>query len=375
MSATTKINSKQRPKRLVIAGVGNIGSALIPHLARLRGVEQVTIIDHDVYEQKNLLGQNILLHDVGLAKVAVQARQLRRINPSLKVRALQADLHDVPLGLFRADVILACLDSREARRIVNQAAWHLGIPWIDAGISTENGLLARVTVYVPAPDAPCLECTWDERDYVWLEKSQPCLGGPVKAAPTNAPASLGALAAAMQAIECRKLLEGDLEHALSGQQVLLDVQSHTHRVTSFRMNPHCRFNHSVWQVRNIGRGPGGITFAQVLDSASLPIRTGGWVRVEGRPFVRRLQCPRCGRSRKTLGLLGRLYERHLRCKDCKQAMEPVGFEMTDRLDLASVGEKVLVRPLSRMGFRRGDVFSVGLVDGEEIHYEIDGDGK
>lgn len=366
-------NLKQRLKRLVVIGAGNIGSALIPQLGRLPSVGHITIIDHDVYESRNLSQQDILPSDVGSPKVEVQARRLSRINPTILVRVLKADLRDVPLGLLRADVILACLDSLDGRRVASQSAWRLGVPMVDAGVNAQDGLYARVTVYVPGTDAACLECGWDASTYARQEQSKPCLAAPAPATPTNAPASLGALAAAMQAIECRKLLDGDIEHALLSKQALLDVQHHTHRVTGFRRNPQCRFDHDTWQIRNIGRGPGESTFGQVLASAAQTARTGGWARVEGRPFVRKLQCPCCGRSRKALGLSGRLSKRQAMCRDCGKPMDPVGFDMADRLDFAAVDREIMDSPLSRLGFREGDVFAIGSGAGNEVHYEIGGD--
>src|SRR5439155_23871873 len=131
---------------------------------------------------------------------AVQARRLRRINPALAVTEIFAAVENVALGLLRGAVLLACLDSRAARRSVNTAVWRLGMPWIDAGVLAD-GLLARVNVYLPGPDQPCLECAWEERDYEALEQEYPCAGQGVAPA-TNAPSALGALAASLQALEC-----------------------------------------------------------------------------------------------------------------------------------------------------------------------------
>jgi len=119
MGATPPTDRKRRARHVLVAGAGNIGSSLIPHLARLPGIGEVTIIDRDGYEPGNLGQADITPRDVGQAKAAVQARRLRRLDPSLRVRAVRADLHELPLGMFRADLILAALDSKEARRVVN----------------------------------------------------------------------------------------------------------------------------------------------------------------------------------------------------------------------------------------------------------------
>ena len=373
MTATQE-TKENHPKRVAVAGAGNIGSALIPLLGRMAGVEEVAIFDLDVYEPKNLMQQDILPGDVGQPKAQVQARRLKRINPALRVRAYHADIHDVPLGLFRADAILGCLDSLEARRVLNQAAWRLGVPWIDAGVSAEGGLFARVTVYVPSTDGACIECAWDESTYTRLSQVQACLDGRARAASTNAPASLGALTAAMQAIECGKLLEGDDGHLLRGRQRLLDLQSNTHCLTAFRRNARCKFDHRVWDIKTIGRGPGGTTFGQVLDFGSHSDSAHGWAGVEGRPFVKRLQCMKCGRGRKVLRLHERLTRRQAVCGSCGGKMVALGSEMTERLPLAAEDKTLLSCPLGRLGFLMGDVVTIGRADGSEEHYVIGCDG-
>jgi molybdopterin/thiamine biosynthesis adenylyltransferase len=375
MSQTLATDRKRPSKHVLVAGVGNIGSSLIPHLARLPDVDTVTIVDRDIYEAGNVGQADITPGDVGLAKAGVQVRRLRRLSPSLHVRAVQADLHNIPLGMFRTDFILAALDSREARRVVNEAAWRLGVPWVDAGINADGGLMARVTVYVPASNTPCLECSWADTDYDLLEQSHPCQRAIMHGVPTNAPASLGALAAAMQALELQKLLDGDRAHALCGRQVLVDARHHTSIVSGLRRNPACRFDHGIWQVKNIEQGRNDVTLNHIIDSyrqKSDP-QGGTWIRVEGRPFVRRFQCPLCGRTQETLCLLGRTPPRRRAC--CRRLMEPVGFDMVDRLDLTSLDRRTLALPLTRLGLRKHDVVTVGSGEGDESHYEIGGDRR
>jgi len=181
-------NLPDRGSVTVVGAGGNIGSHLVPHLARMRGVERVTLVDPDICVEKNLASQDITGRDVGKAKAAVQARRLRRISPVLAVKAIVEAVENVPLGLLRGSVLLACLDSRAARRSVNLAAWRLGLPWIDAGVHGDD-LLARVNVYFPCPDQPCLECAWDDRDYQMLAQVYPCVGRDAPRATNACPSS------------------------------------------------------------------------------------------------------------------------------------------------------------------------------------------
>ena len=219
----------------IVIGLGNIGSHLVPHLARLPEIERLVLIDPDVYGPSNRRSQAIGAADIGRAKTAVQAAVVHQINQALVVTGFPRAVEDVPLGCLRGDVILACLDSRWARQYLNEVARSLGVPWIDAGVES-GSWLARVNVYEPGVAVPCLECAWDWRDYAALPQTYPCESSDAGPA-TAAPSSLGALAAALQAIECQKLLTGRRAEAAVGAQVLIDAR--THALSSVRKTDFC----------------------------------------------------------------------------------------------------------------------------------------
>ena len=164
---------RSRRLHVIVLGLGNIGSHLVPLLVRLSEVAVITLVDFGRYESKDLHAQDLQPSEVDQAKARVQARHARRLNPKLKVVAIVDRLEHVPLGRLRGDVILACLDSKESRRFANEIAWRLGMPLIDAGVEA-SAWLARVNVYRPGPGHPCLECFWDERDYAQLTTNHPC---------------------------------------------------------------------------------------------------------------------------------------------------------------------------------------------------------
>jgi len=365
-------SQEKAEKRVVVIGAGgNIGSHLVPHLGRMPEVDRVTLIDKDVYEARNLRTQDITPRDVGKLKARVQARKLRRINPSLCVEAISDAVERVPLGLLRADVILACLDSRIARQHVNQFAWRLGVSLVDAGVEA-GGSLARVNVYVPGADNPCLECAWDDRDYEALEQVYSCLGPTASVAATNAPSSLGALAASLQAIECLKLLSGQSDHAAVSKQVLVDALYHKHYVTAFRRNPNCRFfGHEVWNIQKLNRATKELTLAEALELAPAGIRTNRpcALRIEGKPIVKRLTCPACGAVRTLFKLECSLPGAQTKCPRCGRRMIAAGSDVLERLSAAAVSRNELGRSLASLGLRSGEVFSVGDDEGE-FHYEL-----
>ena len=341
----------------------------------MSAVGRMTIIDPDTYEAKNLTGQNIVPSDVGEPKAIVQARRARRINPSLRAEAMVRRVEDIPLGKLRGDVLLACVDSKDARRTVNQIAWRLGVAWIDSGVSAGDGLFARVSVYVPAADSPCLECAWDARDYESLDKRYPCAGGGSQAAATDASPGLGQLAASLQAIECEKLLAGDTAHLAAGREVLIDAMNHTYFVTRLGRNANCRFDHRTWTIRTLDATPGVMTFGQAFDLAAAAGGANGaaLVRVEGRPFVMRMQCTDCGASKAALRLKGRLRRTDEVCGQCGGRMAPVGFDMRQQLELTPCAPGPFRRTFGSVGFKSGDIFGIRSSRGREVFYEFGGE--
>ena len=233
--------SDRQPAAVLIAGAGNIGSHLAPLLARA-GVGTLRLVDRDRLEVKNLQAQDYRLEDVGRFKAEVQAERLRQQFPGLAVEAWPCDLEDLPQGVAVVDVVLGALDSRRARQVLaSELAWPLGVPVVDGGVG--DGWLGRVQVFVPGPQAACLECTWGREDYRQLAAEYPCVPGARAAgAPTRAPAFLGCVVAGLMAAECLRLLAGGVEESY---EVPFDLRQHHLRRFGLQRSKTCRFNHKV----------------------------------------------------------------------------------------------------------------------------------
>jgi molybdopterin/thiamine biosynthesis adenylyltransferase len=353
---------------VVIAGCGNIGSHLVPHLARMSGVSRLTLIDKDDYEPKNTLSQDISVEDLGKPKAEAQARRVQMINRYPEVEAIVGYLQDIPLATLRGDVIIGCLDNNAARRYLNDASWHLnGIPYIDGGVRGED-LLARISVYRPGKHAPCLECSWDDRDYARKGAIHPC----GLDAPTNSPSALGALVAALAAIECRKILDGQWERTIAGKQLLVDMSNHRHYLTAFPHNPDCRFAHDIWQIERLTMAPDDISIGDIMalgEGASRSIH-GAVLRYEGvGGFLTRLRCHRCENSETFLYLARRLSQAQTTCRKCGREMTAAGFDTTDTVEEATLRPQDLEQSLGSLGFKPRDVFTVSSPSGER-HFEI-----
>jgi molybdopterin/thiamine biosynthesis adenylyltransferase len=356
---------------LVVGAGGNIGSHLVPHLGRMSAVALVTLVDDDTYEASNLAGQDVTPRDVGRPKAAVQSARLRTINPAIQVIARPEPIEALPLGDLRADVILACLDSRAARQYVNESAWRLGVPWIDAGVQASQ-LLARVNVYRPAAEAPCLECAWDEHDYAALEQLYPC-GGNSRAGATNAPSSLGSFAAALQAIECQKLLTGSPVNAISGRQVLIDLANHKQFVTSYRRNPSCHLiDHEPWIIGSLSVGPRDLTASAALDLKGAA--TGRGVGIAGARVSTRRVCTACVHQNKGMRFVRTLVAAAGRCSQCGGQLKSLGSDLMEELTPEMLSGRLGRRSMASLGARSHDILIVRTARGE-AYFEIDGDRR
>lgn len=162
-------------RRVVVVGLGNIGSFLVPLVARDPAVEALVVIDPDSYDASNLATQNLSSGgELGRSKALVQADNARRIRPDLQVEAYPVALEDLPWGVFAGAIVVGALDSRLARMRLQERAWRMGSVFVDTAVGGA-ALQARASVYPPCgSDGACHECLWNEDDYVAVESEYPC---------------------------------------------------------------------------------------------------------------------------------------------------------------------------------------------------------
>lgn len=198
-----------RAAKILVVGAGALGNEVLKNLALL-GVGQIYVVDFDLIEHSNLT-RSVLFRarDRGRSKAEAAAEALRDMNPDTHVTPLRANIiTEVGLGLFReVDVVIGCLDNREARLWVNRQCWKVGTPWIDGGIQEISGV---VKVFQP-PHSACYECAMTENDYRLINLRYSCpllsreeiMAGRVPTAPT-----ISSFIAALQTQEALKLLHG-----------------------------------------------------------------------------------------------------------------------------------------------------------------------
>ena len=198
---------KVETARVLVVGAGALGNEVIKNLA-LMGVGYLYIVDFDTIEAANLSRSPLFREsDSGRRKAQVAAARTKELNPNVHVQYLHGDITtQLGLGVVRRmDVLVGCLDNREARLALNRFAYWMNKPWVDGAIQE---LLGLVRVFVPGKGA-CFECTLTEqaRQDLAVRYSCPLLArqnillGKVPTTPT-----IASIIGAMQSQEALKLI-------------------------------------------------------------------------------------------------------------------------------------------------------------------------
>ncbi len=316
-----------RQARILVVGAGALGNEVLKNLA-LVGIGQVTVIDCDTVENSNL-SRSVLFRgdDAGKPKAMVAAAAVRDINPDVQVRPMAGDvLTDIGLGLVREmDLVIACLDNREARLWVNRMCWKVSRPWIDGGIQEINGV---VKVFQP-PDGACYECAMTDADYRLIQLRYSCpllrredmLQGKVPTAPT-----IASIIAGLQVQEALKLL-----HSIptdEGSALVFNGVANQFYKTRFQHRDDC-LSHETWEP--------------VIESPCHHQNTlteiGAWLKSQhqrsvdhlalDRDLVTELQCAACQTGRTVMRARPAISSGEAICDQCHEPMSPQMQHLVD----------------------------------------------
>ena len=148
--------------RALLCGCGALGSAIANILVRA-GVGALRIVDRDFVELSNLQRQTLFDEadaEAGLPKAVAAAEKLRRINSTVTIEPVVADIDPTNIEAFcdRIDVILDGTDNFETRFLINDAAVKLGLPWVYGGCVGAEGQ----TMTILPGETACLRCLMPE---------------------------------------------------------------------------------------------------------------------------------------------------------------------------------------------------------------------
>jgi molybdopterin/thiamine biosynthesis adenylyltransferase len=278
--------------RVLVVGAGALGNEVLKNLVLL-GVGTIHVIDLDDVEPSNL-SRSVLFRaeDGGQAKAEVAARRAREINPDVTIIPMHGDvITDIGLGLFAdVDVVIGCLDNREARLWVNRQCWKVGTPWVDSGIQEIQGV---VKVFVP-PDSACYECAMTERDYQLLNLRYSCpllrrdqiLEGKVPTAPT-----IASMMAALEVQEALKLIHG--LPVAAGTAMVFNGVANQFYTTRLPFREDCLSHETYPEPTELPLGHND-SVAELLRTAEPIVGPGPRSLSLERDLVVAVDCPKCG---------------------------------------------------------------------------------
>lgn len=131
---------------VVVAGLGGLGGTLVEILSRA-GIGTFRLLDGDSFEESNLNRQLLsTLPDMGRSKAEVARERIQQVNPSVTVSAHTVFLDEKNAAemLRGADAVVDCLDTMNARFVLEAAAKSSGVPMISAAIAGETGQVTTI---------------------------------------------------------------------------------------------------------------------------------------------------------------------------------------------------------------------------------------
>jgi hypothetical protein len=272
--------------RVGIVGAGSVGAFIAEGMART-GLEDITVIDFDEIETKNL---DRLLYakpgNVGALKAKALAEHLRECATAARFDALSVMAAVYEDAGFRAaldcDVLFSCVDRPWGRHVLNLIAYAHLIPVIDGGISVrtnrhEELAAADWRAHTVTVGHQCMQCMGQyDAGLVQLEREgylddPTYIQGLPKGHPLKARENVFAFSmacAGLQTLQMLAMVLDPLGRSNPGQQLYHFVGSIMEPSQHGKCNPECLFtdivamgDHSGFQVT----GPAPSTRSPIVE--------------------------------------------------------------------------------------------------------------
>ena len=350
--------------KVMVVGAGALGNEVIKNLA-LMGVGSLFIVDFDTIELANL-SRSVLFResDSGREKAEIAAARAKELNPNVHVQYFHGDITTaLGLGVFRRmDVIVGCLDNREARLAVNRFAYWINKPWVDGAIQEFLGL-ARV--FIPGEGA-CFECTLTEqaRRDLSIRYSCPLLArenvllGKVPTTPT-----IASIIAGIQSQEALKLIHD--KPVEPGKVIHFNGMTNVVHTTAYTPVEDCESHWTYGDITELPLRADTTTLADMLQIAHRDLGQDAVLELD-QELVLSLACPQCGTREEVLQPISDVGFNRAHCPTCGVLRET---EMTHTLH---GDEDFLSRTLASVGVPPLHILRAYNTE-EYRFYELNGD--
>jgi len=327
--------------KVLVVGAGALGNEVIKNLV-LMGVGHIFIVDIDTIEFANL-SRSVLFResDTGRIKAEVAAARAKELNPDVHVQYLHGDVTtQLGLGIIRRmDVVIGCLDNREARLAINRYCYWMNKPWVDGAIQEFLGLMR---VFIPGQGA-CFECTLTEQARRDLSVRYSCpllarenvLQGKVPTTPT-----IASIIGAMQAQEALKIIPGLPVEA--GKVVHFNGMTNELHTTAYQPREECESHWIYGDVIEIPASVNTITLDEMMRIARADLGPEAIVELD-QELILTLTCPTCKNIEQVMRPISEVGFKAAHCPICGTLRE---IEMTHTI----TGEETFLhRTLASIG--------------------------
>jgi adenylyltransferase/sulfurtransferase len=282
---------KVQNAKVMVVGAGALGNEVIKNLA-LMGIGNIFIVDFDKIELANL-SRSVLFRetDNNRSKAEIAAARAKAVNPSVNVQYINGDITTkLGLGIFRRmDVIIGCLDNREARLAVNRFCYWINKPWVDGAIQE---LLGLVRVFVPGQGA-CYECTLTEQALKDLSLRYSCpllarqniLLGKVPTTPT-----IASIIGAMQSQEALKIINN--MPIQPGKVTHFNGMVNDMHTTAYSPRDDCESHWTYGEITELPARVERTTLDDLLRIACADLGLNAVIELD-QELVTKLECPNC----------------------------------------------------------------------------------
>lgn len=332
---------KVQKAKVMVIGAGALGNEVIKNLA-LMGVGNLFIVDFDKVEAANL-SRSVLFRegDDGRSKAEIAAARAKSINPDVHVQYMNGDVtSQLGLGIIRRmDVIIGCLDNREARLAVNRFCYWVNKPWVDGAIQE---LLGLMRVFVPGQGA-CYECTLTEQALRDLSMRYSCpllarqniLLGKVPTTPT-----IASIIGGMQSQEALKLINN--MPVEPGKVTHFNGMVNEMHTTAYSPRDDCESHWTYGEITELPARAERTTLADLLRIARADLGPDALIELD-QELITSLECPNDHTIEEILRPLSEVTFEAGHCPTCGELRE------STLTHVISGDEKFLHRSLASVG--------------------------
>jgi len=305
--------------KVLVVGAGALGNEVIKNLV-LMGVGNLFIVDFDTIEMANL-SRSVLFResDSGRKKAEVAAARAKELNPNINVQYFHGDItNHLGLGVFRRmDVVIGCLDNREARLAVNRFCYWMNKPWVDGAIQEFLGLMR---VFVPGKGA-CFECTLTEqaRKDLSLRYSCPLLArenillGKVPTTPT-----IASIIAGMQSQDALKIIHDKPVEA--GKVVHFNGMTNDMHTTAYKAREDCESHWVYGEINELPLRAHTTTIKEFMKIVQSDLGEDAVVELD-QELILSLTCPQCNTNEDVMQPISEVGFKEAHCPICGNLRE------------------------------------------------------